>query len=76
MDVPACLLALYEIFKYQLAGLTEHDLYKARNEFYYTLIAILNHPDNYECRNQWELRIWQDVSKGVRKFNNLLHVMV
>ena len=54
------LLTMYEMWMYGTVGMTTHRLHMERDAFYFTLEAILDHPDNKECSNQYRLLYWRD----------------
>src|SRR6218665_934937 len=60
------LLTMYETYYFGLCGMTKDQLYAERDAFYSTLKAILSHPDNAECNDQFKLLYWSDPETGVR----------
>src|SRR6218665_1151298 len=59
------LLTMYETYYFGLCGMTKDQLYAERDAFYSTLKAILSHPDNAECNDQFKLLYWSDPETGV-----------
>ena len=54
------LLTMFEMYDFQLAGMTKDQLYMERDAFYFALKAILSHPDNRDCNNEFRLLYWKD----------------
>lgn len=54
------LLTMFETYHFGLCHLTKDQLYAERDAFYFTLKAILSHPDNSECNDQFRLLYWSD----------------
>ena len=54
------LLTMFEMYDFQLAGMTRDQLYMERDAFYFALKAILSHPDNRDCNHQFRLLYWKD----------------
>jgi len=64
---------MYETYLYGLAGMTRDQLYTERDCFYFTLDAILNHPDNHLCNGQYKLLFWDNDPGMCKCIHALLH---
>jgi len=49
---------MYESYYFGLANLSLDQLFAERNAFYVSLKAILSHPNNKECNDQFKLLFW------------------
>lgn len=67
------LLTMFEMHYFDLCGLTKDQLYAERDAFYFTLKAILSHPENEECNNQFRLLYWSDPETGFTDDKNRLN---
>lgn len=54
------LVTLYETFEARSCNMNKDSLFTERDVFYYSLKAILNHPDNAKCKDQYKLVYWSD----------------
>jgi len=59
------LLTMYETQTDGLCGMTKDQLYAERDAFYSTLKAILSHPENTGCNDQFKLLYWSDPATSV-----------
>ena len=51
---------MFETYLNGLAGMTRDQLYTERDCFYFTLDAILSHPNNRSCNEQYKLLYWDN----------------
>jgi len=58
------LLTMYDAQECGFGGMTKDQLYEERDGFYFVLKAILNHPDNADCNDQFKLLYWSDPATG------------
>jgi len=65
---------MYETYYHGLAGMTRDQLFIERDCFYFTLDAILSHPDNRQCNGQYKLLYW-DNDPEMSMFSRLLLIL-
>lgn len=63
------LVTLYETFVAGSCNMNKDSLFTERDVFFYSLKAILNHPDNVKCKDQYKVVYWSD--PGTKKPNRL-----
>jgi Transmembrane protein 173 len=73
------LLTMFESYYYGITGMSKDQLYIERDAFYYALKAVLEHPDNEECNQQYELLFWKSdpgIGNYVFQLITTLHFVV